>query len=122
MPAAPLYPSGGEVELPGLSLARRAGGRGVPIGRDEGKWFVWQGLRVVGKVAGTCERVFGGWGFCGGAAVRYWKHGGLDAVMRGRRRRSPEGCSNVKGARVTARAHPPGRQTLIEPVRFRSDR
>jgi hypothetical protein len=94
----------------------------MPIGRGEGKWFVWQGLRVVGKVAGTCERVFGGWGFCGGAAVRYWKHGGLDAVMRGRRRRSPEGCSNVKGARVTARAHPPGRQTLIEPVRFRSDR
>ena len=77
---------------------------------------------MVGKVAEACERVFGGWGFCGGAAVRYWKHGGLDAVMRGRRRRSPEGCSNVKGARVTARAHPPGRQTLIEPVRFRSDR
>jgi hypothetical protein len=73
----------------------------MPIGRGEGKWFVWQGLRVVGKVAGTCERVFGGWGFCGGAAVRYWKHGGLDAVMRGRRRRSPEGCSNVKDARVT---------------------
>ena len=68
MPAAPLYPSGGEVELPGLSLARGAGGRGVPIGRDEGKWFVWRGLRVVGKVAGMCERVFGGWGFCGGGA------------------------------------------------------
>ena len=60
MPAAPLYPSGGEVELPGLSLARRAGGKGVPIGRDEGKWFVWRELLVVGKVAGTCERVFGG--------------------------------------------------------------
>src|ERR1017187_3069206 len=62
MPAAPLYPSRGEVELPGLSLARGAGGKGVPIGRGEGKWFVWQGLRVVGKVAGTCERVFGGGG------------------------------------------------------------
>src|ERR1035438_4527910 len=122
MPAAPLYPSGGQGELPGPSLARRAGGKGVPIGRGEGKCFVWKGLRMVGKVAGTCERVFGGWGFCGGAAVGYWKHGGLDAVMRGRRRRSPEGCSNFKDARVTARAHPPGRQTLIEPVRFRSDR
>ena len=40
----------------------------MPIGRDEGKWFVWRGLRVVGKVAGMCERVFGGWGFCGGGA------------------------------------------------------
>ena len=53
----------------------------MPIGGASGKWFVWQGLRVVGKVAGTCERVFGEWGFCGGAAVGYWKHGGLDAVM-----------------------------------------
>src|ERR1039457_6489011 len=68
----------------------------MPIGGASGKGFVWRGLGGVGEGAGA-----GGWGFCGGAAVRYWKHGGLDAVMRGRRRRSPEGCSNVKDARVT---------------------
>src|ERR1035438_4959117 len=67
MPAAPLYPSGGEVELPGLSLAWRAGGKGVPIGGREGKWFVWRGLRVVGKVAEACE-----WGFGGGVILWGW--------------------------------------------------
>ena len=39
----------------------------MPIGRGEGKWFVWQGLRVVGKVAEACE-----WGFGGGVILWGW--------------------------------------------------
>src|ERR1022692_2495692 len=59
MSAAPLYPSGGEVELPGLSLARGAGGKGVPIGGREGKWFVWSGLRGWGKLPGRVNGFLG---------------------------------------------------------------
>src|ERR1017187_683185 len=98
MPAAPLYPSGGEVELPGLSLARRAGGKGVPIGRGEGKWFVWSGLRVVGKVAEACE-----WGFGGGVILWGWGRKLLKGwrLVGGRRGRGSGQNGSLKGRRPT---------------------
>src|ERR1039457_3971681 len=88
----------------------------MPIGRREWKVVCLAGL------AGGWESCRGVWtGFCGGAAVRYWKHGGLDAVMRGRRRRSPEGGSNVKDARVTVVRYSLSLELHSEPL-HRADR
>src|ERR1039457_799615 len=59
MPAAPLYQTGGEVELPGLSLARGAGGKGVPIGGREGSVLFGRGCGWLGKLPGRVNGFFG---------------------------------------------------------------
>ena len=37
----------------------------MPIGRDEGKWFVWMGLRVLGKLPKRVNGFLGDGDFAG---------------------------------------------------------
>ena len=83
----------------------------MPIGRDEGKWFVWRGLRVVGKVAEACEWGFGGgvilWGW-GRKVLKGWR---LVGGRRGPRFRASGKTVHLKGRRPTLPRSPLGSAT-----------